>query len=151
MNHLVRLNGPRTHRRTMHHSGFDQMINELFKTVNTEIAPVKESLKSYPKANIIEHDQEFVIEMAIPGISKKAVQVKLEQNVLSVFANAEKNEDSKQVKYYTKGFDYSNFERKFTLPKEVDVEQIHAAHKNGILTIRLQKRADLGPKEITIK
>lgn len=151
MNHLVRLNGPRTHRRKMYTSGIDHIINDLFRNVNTDIAPSKESLRSYPKANVIEHEQEFLIEMAIPGISKKAVQVKLEQNVLIVFAEAPSSEENNSPKYYTKGFDYSTFERKFKLPKEVDLENINATHKNGVLTIRLQKRSDLGPKEIAIK
>lgn len=126
---------------------FDRLFDELFSTVENA-----DRRTSSPSANIFETDTDYRIELAVPGLGRKHLKIKLENDLLKVYAdNAEvKNEDMDYNRYE---FDYSNFERSFVIPETVKIEKISAEYVDGILKIHLPKKEDYinkGPKEINI-
>ncbi|MCF8230925.1 MAG: Hsp20/alpha crystallin family protein [Bacteroidales bacterium] len=101
-----------------------------------------------PKSNIAEKDNQYEIEIAAPGLSKQDIKIGIEDDVLTV--SSEKEEDS-EVQYTLKEFGYGNFERAFSLPEDVDQENISASFEDGILTISLPKKeVEAAKKEIAI-
>ena len=97
---------------------------------------------SQPSVNIIETDEAFVIELAVPGYAKKDISIGLENNVLTV--SHEHLEDQKQdlYRFSKREFSRGSFTRSFRLSRWVDNEKIEASFKNGILKIEIQKKAE---------
>lgn len=103
-----------------------------------------------PRVNIREEADMFEIEMAVPGIRKKDINISIDKDVLQISHNSE-NENP--ADYRMREFNFSSFERTFNLPETVDTEKIEASMENGILKIRLFKKddaVDRGPREIKI-
>jgi HSP20 family protein len=105
---------------------------------------------SIPRANILEEDHEYVVELFIPGVSKEEIKIELNNDLLIVSAETKKEQE---VKYQTREFNYDTFKRSFTLPEDVKVDDITAEYLNGILKIALPKvaKAPQLKKEIEIR
>ena len=98
--------------------------------------------QTMPKVNVAENENEYRVELAVAGAKKENFNVNLtKEGVLSVkFSQKQENEEGKkEEKYWRKEFSYSEFERKFSLPEDVNKENISAKVENGILEITLPK------------
>ncbi len=101
---------------------------------------------SMPAVNIVENADAFKIEVAAPGLEKNDFKIDLENNMLTISAEKEQNNEEKDLKYMRREFSYSSFKRSFSLPLTVDGEKIEAMHKDGVLMITLPKREEARPK-----
>lgn len=99
--------------------------------------------ESLPAMNVKETDNNFEIELAVPGFSKKDIEVSMENDMLHVSAHKSKEEVEENDKGYTrKEFSYNEFDRKLKLPTTVNPEkEVKATYKDGILSLRLAKSA----------
>lgn len=130
-------------------SGMDQLIHDvLFKG---EQPTLNSKRIARPAANIIDREKEIILELAVPGISKKDIQLKLKKMQLIVSAHASEEEAEQTAKFLRKGFDFKHFERIFTLSEEIDTGHIEAQYNHGILRITLPVKEDFGPKQIQVK
>lgn len=95
-----------------------------------------------PATNVTETDKAFNIEVSIPGFKKEDIKIAIEKNVLSISAQTEINneEKDKNEKILRREFRKSSFERRFTIPDNIDTENIEAVQKDGILSISLPKK-----------
>ncbi|MCK4919978.1 MAG: Hsp20/alpha crystallin family protein [Bacteroidales bacterium] len=91
-----------------------------------------------PKVNIREEDEKYELEMAIPGIKKKNIQINFEKDILKISHKEIVDNDNKEFNRIE--FNYSSFERSFKLSDSVDVSKIKAEMKDGILKITLSKK-----------
>lgn len=123
----------------------DELIRNFLE--NQEIDNSKEC--NVPKANILEKDEQYEIEIAVPGLKKKDIQINVEDDVLTIKSEEKKDEE---VEFTMKEFDRGNIERSFYLPEDIYQEDISASFENGILTIALPKKeeAKAGKKDIAI-
>lgn len=104
-----------------------------------------------PAMNVKEHEDDFEIELAAPGFSKKDFEVTIDDNMLNVTGEKKNELEEKEEDYTRKEFSYSSFKRSLSLPKTVNTEKdVKAAYKNGILKLNLQKReeAKQQPKKV---
>ncbi len=97
------------------------------------------SRQSTLAANISETDQEYLIEMAMPGVDKKDIEIKHENEYLHISVNKQ-DEQSSEEKFNLKEFDYSGAARVFKTGNKVDSEKISARYENGILYVSLTKK-----------
>jgi len=97
---------------------------------------------SLPMVNIRETADAYFVEMAIPGLSKSDFQVNLDNHVLFISADKEREDEQAGENYTRREFGYSSFKRSFTLPETVDDEKINAHYKDGILSIHLPKKEE---------
>jgi len=97
-----------------------------------------------PKVNVIEEDDKFILEMAVPGIKKENIQLNVEKDILKVSHN--ENQESTEKAFNRIEFSYSSFERNFKLSESIDVDNIEAKMENGILTITLLKKEEAKEK-----
>ncbi len=99
--------------------------------------------KNLPAMNVKENKNDFEIELAVPGFSKKDIEVTIEDDILHICAKSSKEEVEEDENYTRKEFNYSSFDRKLQLPSSVDQnEKVKAMYKDGILTLNLLKREE---------
>lgn len=107
--------------------------------------------KSLPLVNIHESENEFEIELAIPGLQKENIKITIEDKTLKISTEYTKESNSEEnisnIKYIKKEFDYTAFERSFKLPITVDSDKIEASYDNGVLKLTLPKKEEAKPKE----
>ena len=92
------------------------------------------------------------MEVAAPGIKKEDCQVNInEQGNLTIHIEnkSEHKDEDKQHHYLRREFSYTNYEQSYTLPEDVESDQISACVENGILTVTLPKKAKEEPKKLT--
>ncbi len=93
-----------------------------------------------PAVNILEDEDQFTIELAVPGIDKKDLQLNLKDDLLTISSECtEENSGENDGKWTRQEFNYRSFCRSFSLPETVDHDKIKAVQKNGILTINIPK------------
>lgn len=92
-----------------------------------------------PDFNVYETDKEFVVEAAVPGLEKKDFNIEVNDNILEISSQKEMKEESKDQKYYYKGFCYGSFKKSYSLPDNTDKEKIAANYENGILKVVIPK------------
>ncbi len=94
-----------------------------------------------PAMNVKEHSKNIEIEMAVPGFSKKEMHVSLEDGILHVSAEKNKEEKTEDENFTRREFEYSSFERKLQIPSTVDQnKEVVASYKDGILKLKLTKK-----------
>jgi len=98
--------------------------------------------------DVKETENEFVVEVAIPGIKKEDVKVELNENVLSISSELKKEENKSNDKYTRKEFSYSTFKRSFTIDEDaIDADNVEAKFENGILNVHLAKKVKTEPEK----
>lgn len=107
----------------------DVMFGDNFKNLNSF---------SQPSVNIKETDDQFVLELAAPGLKKEDFHIEVEQDQLILSAEKE----STQEEYNRREFNYSSFRKSFHLDHTIDTEQISAQYEDGVLTLSLPKKEE---------
>jgi HSP20 family protein len=119
---------------------YDTMFSDLLGTDRLFTKDFLLDDKWVPAMNIKETDEKFVIDVAVPGFNKKDFNVVIENGVLRIAAEREAEKEETGENFTRKEFNYSGFNRSFTLPENVNEdEKIKANYKNGILKIELTK------------
>ena len=103
-----------------------------------------------PAVDIYEHDGNIVLKAELPGVDPKDVDVRLENNTLTLSGERKVDNEVKQESYHRVERVYGAFTRSFTLPSLLDQEKIKAEYKDGVLKITLPKREEAKPKQINI-
>lgn len=110
------------------------LTSEFSQNFNTGI--------SLPKVNIRETSDAYFVEMAVPGLKKSDFQIDLDNQVLSISAAREEEDEQNEKSFTRREFGYSSFQRSFTLPETVDDGKIKANYTEGILSIHLPKKEE---------
>ena len=103
-----------------------------------------------PAVDIYEQDGNIVLKAEIPGVDPKKVDIRLENNILTLRGERLFEGEVKRDQYHRVERSYGVFSRAFTLPSVVDQEKIKAECKDGVLKLTLPKREEAKPKQITI-
>jgi HSP20 family protein len=93
-----------------------------------------------PSINVKEHKDNFEIEVAAPGFTKKDFEVSIADDVLTISAESKLEKEEKEENYSRREFFHNSFTRTFTIPKSIDLKKkISAKYDKGILAIHLEK------------
>ena len=110
-----------------------------------------------PRTNIEELDSAYVLTMEMPGLSRKDVEVMLEDDTLTikgerVVAEAGQDEKAETPKrgFLRREIGSAKFERSFSLGKEVDPENIKARMEDGILTVTLTRKTEKVGRKVDV-
>jgi len=103
-----------------------------------------------PAVDIYEQEGYIVLKAELPGIDPKDVDIRLENNVLTLRGERKVDTDVQRDNYHRVERAYGSFTRSFTLPSVVDQEHIKADYKDGVLKVTLPKREEAKPKQINI-
>lgn len=129
-------------------SGFfnDFLSRDWYDWSNQNFSPTNTTI---PSVNIKETENEFVVDMAAPGMDKEDFRINLNNNLLTI--SSEKQAESKQSegKNFSRcEFSYQSFSRAFTLPAIVETDKITAKYENGILHVTIPKKDEARPKPL---
>ena len=145
-------------------------MNELFNTLFQAMDEQMQNDDYYttstisPSVDISETKEAYTIEMDLPGKTEKDINIELDRNVLTISsvkevtketADKEKTETTEKpaepaTKWLLKERKTSKFARRFTLPEDINAEQIAASFKNGVLHIVVPRKELEAPKKIAI-
>ena len=105
---------------------------------------------AFPAVNIKEDAQGFVLELAVPGMTKSDFNIKLDENKLTI-SHEKKVEKAEDEKTYTrKEFGPQNFERTFLVPENADKEKIAASYQEGVLKLTIPVLEEEKKKTIAV-
>lgn len=92
-----------------------------------------------PAANVFEHEDDYVIHLAVPGMKKADFDISLDNKILWIKAERREEEKTEDENYTRREFNYSTFRRSFNIPDNINVEKILAKYEDGVLKLTLPK------------
>ena len=129
-----------------------EKMNRLFEDAVTSRGEEKDLILSAwsPAVDIYENENELVLTAEVPGLEEKDVEIKIEDNTLSVRGERKFEKETKEENYHRIERSYGTFYRSFTLPNTINQDKIEAEHENGVLKITMPKRTELKPRKVKI-
>ncbi len=120
-------------------SNFDNFFNAFFNTGlpgNSKTNGISQN----PAVNVIESDDNFRIELAVPGLSKKDFDIDIDKDVLTIAAKKEVDTKKEDGEYKLREFGFAEFKRVFHLSETIDPNNVKANLNDGILSLILAKK-----------
>jgi HSP20 family protein len=103
------------------------------------------------KLDVSETDTEYTVTAEIPGVRKEDIDVRIDGNLVTLSAEVKKEvEEKKEGRVLRSERQYGYTSRSFTLASAVDDAKADAKYSNGVLTLKLPKRAAESRKRLTI-
>jgi HSP20 family protein len=99
--------------------------------------------------DITENANGFTVKASVPGVKPEELDINVENNMLTIRAQR-KSEDSNDELRWQERY-YGKLERCFTLPTDVDVNNVKAELEHGVLTLSLPKAETAKPKSIKVE
>tara|TARA_R100001594_G_scaffold43382_1_gene75524 strand:+ start:245 stop:730 length:486 start_codon:yes stop_codon:yes gene_type:complete len=118
---------------------FDDFFRSSFPSLSKDFGEDFFSKGSYPKVNVVDNADSIVIEAAVPGLTKKDVQVEVQDNVLTIKAESNQNSAVENSQYVKREIKRSAFQRSFNLGENLDQEKIKGECENGVLVLTIPK------------
>lgn len=100
----------------------------------------KDFSQTLPAVNVKENGKEFGVEFAAPGFKKSDFKINVDQDQLTISAEKEDEKNESNERYTRKEFSYNSFSRSFTLPQNVNTDNIDAKYHDGILKLSIPKK-----------
>lgn len=125
-------------------------FDELLK----DFAPVEGNGRErsmVPAADVYETEKAVEIRLDMPGVKPEEIEVKLEENVLTIAAERKSEKASEDKGWIRQERSYGRFARSFSLPPTLDGTKPEASFKNGVLTVTVPKREELQPRTLKVK
>ena len=132
---------------------FQNTLNRLFTNWEPRFAANDELMTSgnfVPAVDIYEDEHALRLKFEVPGIDQKELDIRLENNTLTVRGERKLEKEEKQENFHRIERSYGSFVRSFTLPNTVEVDKVKADYENGVLNITLPKKAEAKPKQIKV-
>ena len=120
-------------------------MDDMFSWFKNEV-PDFGGRNNFPSANILESNDDFKIEMMVPGYKKEDIRMEVENGVLSVSHESESGEKIEPGRFINREFQTRNFTRKFKLSDRLAADKVEASYENGILMIIIPKREEAKAK-----
>ena len=103
-----------------------------------------------PAVDVYEDEHQITLKIEVPGIEEKDIDVRIENNTLTVHGERKFEKEEKEENYRRIERQYGSFTRSFTLPTTVDPEKVSANYDKGVLKVSLAKKAEAKPKQIKV-
>jgi HSP20 family protein len=116
---------------------FDDVLGNFEGVFGRDMNPVSHNI---PNVNVIDEEGQFKLDIAAPGWSKSDFSIHLDKNILTIETKVEDTAEKKEgERVIRREFAKKSLKRSFTLPENVDKENISAKYINGILSIGIPK------------
>jgi len=129
----------------------EQMNRMLDMAWNSEFGEELKEGVWQPPVDIYEDEHSVIIKAEIPEVDQKDIDVRIEDNTLTIKGERKHSSDIRKENYYRVERCFGQFQRSFSLPQSIDRDNIEATCDRGVLTITLPKKEDVKPKQITVE
>jgi HSP20 family protein len=121
----------------------DRLFDDFFTPAETRsfAAPAAQTLGAWPRVDVRETDQAYVVTAEAPGVDPNDIQLDLRENALVISGEkrVERSAEDQGVRYSERSF--GRFERIIPFEGEIDADRVEATSEHGVLTITLPKAA----------
>ena len=104
-----------------------------------------------PRVDIFEDKEAILVQAELPGTKSSEINIQVENNVLTLSGERKLERDDPTSNYHRIERSYGTFTRSFMLPNTVDSTNIEADLTDGVLTLKLPRRAEAQPRKIQVK
>ena len=125
-------------------------MNRLFRDSFSDGQVTLTTSTFAPPVDVYEDEHNVTLKIEVPGIEEKDIDVRIENNTLTVHGERKFEKEEKEENYRRVERQYGSFTRSFTLPNTVDAENVQANYEKGVLKIKLAKKAEAKPKQIKV-
>jgi len=129
----------------------DRMFDEFMQSATLPAWKEADGKFLVPAIDLKETDNALVLETEIPGLEAKDVNIRIENDLLSIHGERKEEKEEKTKAVYRKECSFGEFDRQVRLPMEVDADKAEAEYKNGILKLTMPKKAGQKSKAVSIK
>ena len=103
-----------------------------------------------PAADMYETDKELIVELDVPGFEEKELELEVLDHTLTIKGERKAEKEERSKSYYLHERLEKHFERRFTLPAELDTEHIDARFHTGVLEVHVPKIEPVKARSIEI-
>ncbi len=119
---------------------FDKLFQNFYQSLPSSITDYN-NLNIIPLADIVEDENNFNIEIEMPGVDENDIKVAINNNKLVIKASKKVSRKNEGKNYSMREISYGSYERNIQLPDNVDVDQAESTFKKGMLWVNLPKKA----------
>lgn len=116
---------------------FDEFFDKDFLPFNSKLAKMGTVI---PAVNIKENKDDYSVEVAVPGVKKEDLKINLEKGLLTISSEKKEEKEEKKEDYTRREFCFNSFSRSFSLPENIDEENIKANYNDGVLNLVIGKK-----------
>ena len=120
----------------------DQRMKRLFD--EALVAP------AVPSADVYETDEEFVVELDVPGFERGELEIEVTDHTLCVKGVKAQTKEETEKSFQLRERLETSFERRFRLPAEVDLDKVNATFGKGVLEVHAKRIKEVAPKRVAI-
>jgi HSP20 family protein len=124
-------------------------LNSVFRDLNEGGSPLT-TASFVPAVDVYEDAQKVVLKLEVPGIEEKDLDIRVENNTLTVKGERKFEKEEKEENFHRIERRYGSFFRAFALPNTINAETVQASYNAGVLKLELAKKAEAQPKQIKI-
>lgn len=103
-----------------------------------------------PRADLIETEENFELELDLPGYDEKNIDVTVEQGILSITGNRESTREEETADFRLRERSFGRFTRSFSVPQTIDSAAVVAEYENGVLRVTMPKAAEAMARRIEV-
>lgn len=103
-----------------------------------------------PPVDVYEDEHNVVLKLEVPGIDEKDIDVRVENNTLTVHGERKFEKEEKEENFHRIERRYGSFARTFNLPQTLETDNVVATCEHGILSIEIPKKPEAKPKQIKV-
>lgn len=100
--------------------------------------------------DVAETEAAYLVKATVPGINPDDVEITLEDDVLSLKGELQRDEEVEEAKYHVRERRFGAFSRSIRFPTAVNGDAVEATYSNGVLSLNIPKAETVKPKRITI-
>jgi HSP20 family protein len=104
-----------------------------------------------PAVDVKEEEKRYLMEVELPGLTDKDIELKVEDNILTLSSKKEESKEEKKDGYLLRERRSAEFCRTFVLPKDAERAEVKAEFKNGLLVVEIPKKPEAQPRKIDVK
>lgn len=114
---------------------FPELVNlnrflDLNKTFFNEL-----SFPTFPKVDLIKTEKGYKVNLDLPGIDKKEIEISIEKNMLTIKGERKEEKTEENDRSILKEVSYGSFKRSFSIPEHSDINNTEAEFENGVLKL----------------
>jgi len=138
-------------KRNHNYPSVNRFYNSLFEDFFGSLDPdTYDNVDWSPRMDVEETENEFLLNVEVPGLKKKDIDISVKENVITISGEKKGREVKNDSTCYLNEIRYGKFSRSFRLPGNVDVDQIKGTWNEGVLTVEIPKTELAKPRKIEI-
>lgn len=119
---------------------FPEFFNQFDELIPRSFMKRFEIESQIPPVNIREDENEYLIEMATPGLQIEDINIDVKDGIITISSESKKESKEVNTGYSRMEYNYRSFSRSFTLPENTNEKNIKVQNVNGELIIKVAKK-----------